>query len=141
MATTFKVRIFRREVDQLLHGRTGPVVLHQANLGRQAAGIARRIAPRDTGTLASTIQSKLVPDRKGYHIELVAGVPYAIYVHQGTRAHFPPPNAVAGWAMRHDFPAKGGAFLVARAISRKAQPRKPFLLEAVRRLGLNARAT
>lgn len=48
---------------------------------------------------------------------------YAIYVEEGTRPHWPPRDALQGWADRHNIPV----FLVQRAIARKGtEPRKMF---------------
>lgn len=141
MATVLRVNIFRPAVDELLHGRTGPVVLHQANLGRQAAGIARRIAPRSSGPsphLADNISSKLVPSgRRGYDVQLTAAVPWAIYVHRGTRPHsIGSPVMVAPGTWRYIGLSPAG-----RGKIHPGTKANKFLLEAVRQVGLDARET
>lgn len=49
---------------------------------------------------------------------------YAPDVEYGTKAHFPPPGALARWAARHGF--KSG-FAVARAIAKHGTKAHPFL--------------
>ena len=52
---------------------------------------------------------------------------YGIYVHEGTRPHWPPFDAIDPWAKRHGIPT----FLVQRAIARKGTKAVPFLKDAV----------
>ena len=54
--------------------------------------------------------------------------PYAMAVHEGTRPHFPPIEAVQKWADRHGIPA----FLVARSISKKGTKGVPFYDRAIK---------
>lgn len=139
MPTTVRVRIFRRELNQLLYGRNGPVVLHQKNVGRQAAAVARRIAPRGTGPgphLADNIRDELVPDRRGgWAVRVVADVPHALFVHEGTRPHdigSPVNMPGIGWRYIGRSPAGRG----------KPHPgTKPnrFLLRALALVGLRGR--
>lgn len=53
--------------------------------------------------------------------------PYAQYVHDGTRPHWVPLNAIKGWADRHGVPA----FLVQRAIARKGTKARPFFKDSI----------
>jgi hypothetical protein len=91
MPVVTRFRVNQRGMDELLRSRRGPVVLHQANLGRRVAANARRLAPRGKGDgphLANNIDSKLVPGRRGsYDVEVTANVPHALYVVKGTRPH------------------------------------------------------
>lgn len=54
--------------------------------------------------------------------------PYAIFVHEGTRPHFPPIHAIERWADRHGI----NPFVVARAISRKGTKGIPFYDMAIK---------
>jgi hypothetical protein len=54
---------------------------------------------------------------------------HSAFVHLGTRPHWPPVDALVGWARRHGF-AK--PFLVARAIALHGTRAVPFLADAVR---------
>lgn len=138
MATVLRVRVFQNKVDELVRGRNGPVVLHQANVGRQAAGIARRIAPRSAGPgphLADNIDSKLVPTGRGYAVEVTAGVPWAIYVHEGTRPHqIGSPVFIDGVGWRYIGLSPRG-----RGKIHPGTKANKFMLEAVRQVGLDAR--
>jgi len=79
---------------------------------------AKKEAPADRGTL----RSKIVSKSSGLKGAVEARTDYAVYVHEGTRPHFPPISAVEGWARRHGIEP----FLVARAISRKGTKAHPF---------------
>ncbi|TXH07873.1 MAG: hypothetical protein E6R04_11900 [Spirochaetes bacterium] len=59
--------------------------------------------------------------------ELKNTAPYAVFVHEGTRPHFPPLDDIKPWADRHGIPP----FLVARAISKKGTKGKPFFKDAI----------
>lgn len=137
MPVTYKVQIFRREVDELLYGRNGPAVLHQANVGRQAAAIMRRTAPRSDGPgphLADNIDSKLVPSgQKGYDVQVSANVPHAIFVAKGTGPHRIDGNPVLSFEWHGDR-------VFFRHVNHPGTKPNRFMLEAVRQLGLDARA-
>lgn len=84
-----------------------------------------------TGRLSGSITT-VRAERDGVPVVLVGtNVEYARFVHNGTLPHWPPRSAMAAWLA-----AKGGdprnAFLVARAISRRGTPPKPFLTTALR---------
>lgn len=135
--TVLRVRLFQNEVEKLLKGATGPVVLYQANLGRQVAGAARRLAPRGKGDgphLADNIDSKLVPSSDGYSVEITAGVPHAIFVHRGTRPHPIDGNPL----LVFDWPKAGGTVFLRHVNHPGTKPNK-FMLEAARSVGLDAR--
>lgn len=85
---------------------------------------ARRLAPVDTGQLRASI------DRDVGAREAVIGTneDYAPYVEKGTRPHFPPVGAVAGWARRHGMEP----YAVARAIARAGTRPQPFLEPGLR---------
>lgn len=53
--------------------------------------------------------------------------PYAVYVHEGTTPHWPPPGALAGWAQRHGIPE----FLVRRSIGTKGTKAQPFFQDSI----------
>ena len=80
---------------------------------------AKENAPVDTGRLRGSIGVESPSDRQ----RVIGGnTDYAEYVETGTRPHFPPPSALAGWAARHG----GGdpralAFHIAKA-GTKAHP-------------------
>ena len=135
MATSLRIQIHRQAVDDLLYGRNGPVVLHQANVGRQAAGIARRLAPRSDGPgphLADNIDSKLVPSgRKGYDVQVTANVPWAIYVYRGTRPHRIDGNPILSFDWN-------GERVFFRHVNHPGTQPNRFMLDAIRQVGLTA---
>lgn len=59
---------------------------------------ARENAPVDTGRLRGSIGVESPSDRQRI---IGANTEYAEYVETGTRPHWPPPGALAGWAARH----------------------------------------
>ena len=91
----------------------------------QAAAIEH--VPVDTGTLVG----RLDPSFKNMAGALKANTDYAIYVHEGTKPHWPPysdPNRGVGlWAKRHGI----AAFLVARGIARHGTKPHPFFQQAI----------
>lgn len=86
-------------------------------------GYARQNVPKDTSNLGGKIQPKMI---NALHGELVADTNYAVFVHEGTRPHFPPFYAIDPWARRHGIPT----FLVQRAIARKGTKANPFMKDA-----------
>ena len=74
--------------------------------------------PVDTGVLRASIFGRIWREPGNRFMGEVASgkqVPYAIFVEEDTKPHFPPVAALEGWARRHNV----SAFLVARAISRR----------------------
>lgn len=59
---------------------------------------AREKAPVDTNRLRGSIGVNATSPRMR---EIGPNTDYAEYVETGTRPHWPPPGALAGWAMRH----------------------------------------
>lgn len=88
---------------------------------------ARVFCPVHFGRLRASIHQRKVRELLW---EVVADANYAIYVHDGTRPHFPPPQKLERWARLHGFPP-GGGFLVARAISEEGTEGRPFLTDAL----------
>jgi hypothetical protein len=81
--------------------------------------------PRDTGILQRSEATSVDPAAMPMWGKLGTNVPYGIYVHEGTRPHFPPygeGTPLAAWGKRHGIPA----FLVARAIARRGTKGRPF---------------
>ena len=86
--------------------------------------------PVDTGRLRSSMAVALQDD--GLTAIVGTNVRYAPYVELGTRPHWPPLAALQPWAQRHGFPkGKQGAFLVARAISRKGTRPRRMMQDAI----------
>jgi len=79
----------------------------------------------DLGNLSGTIKVESSPDRSIAEIGPTA--PYGPYVEFGTRPHFPPPDALEGWAKRHGFES---AWPICMVIADRGIPAKPYLLPA-----------
>lgn len=87
-------------------------------------GSARRFAPVDQGFLRGGGMQTRFSTLKG---TLENTSPYAMFVHEGTKPHWPPLDAIEPWAKRHGIPA----FLVARKIATKGTEAKPFFNQAI----------
>jgi len=85
---------------------------------------ARRDAPVDQGFLRGAGMVTSFEILKG---TLENKAPYAVYVHEGTRPHYPPLSAIKGWADRHGV----SPFLVQRSIARKGTKAKPFFSNSI----------
>lgn len=98
---------------------------------------AKKRAPVGVGGgsgLRGSITTKLerLKGEAGTHLK------YGIFVHEGTRPHFPPYKGAKGEPLRRWSRQKGiPPFLVARAISRKGTKAQPFLKDAVKFLEKN----
>jgi hypothetical protein len=64
-----------------------------------------------------------------YGFDVVSSSRYAGPVQTGSRPHWPPPGALAGWAARHGIPE----FLAARAIAQHGVKPNPFVTRALGR--------
>jgi len=73
-------------------------------------------------------QSILVePKKDGLEAEVGTEEPYGLYVEFGTRPHFPPPDALEGWARRHGFDS---TWPICKAIATHGLPERPYLFPA-----------
>lgn len=86
-------------------------------------GEARRHAPTDTGRLRNSIGIQSPSNRAR---RIGPNTSYARFVEEGTRPHWPPPGALAGWAGRHgltDYQAR-------RAIAMHGTKAQPYMQPA-----------
>jgi hypothetical protein len=79
----------------------------------------------DLGFLANSIIVDLSIDKMIAEVGPTAA--YGIYVEHGAKPHFPPLDALEGWARRHGFDS---AWPICKAISKRGLPAKPFLFPA-----------
>lgn len=79
----------------------------------------------DTGHLADSVIVERSPD--GMIAEVGPTAAYGVYVEEGTRPHFPPLDALEGWAKRHGFDS---AWPICKVISERGLPARPFLFPA-----------
>jgi len=107
-----KVKLFQQEV-------------YKSALDIQKKGKDNLKETWDTGHAANT----LIVDRhyNGLSARVVAEAPYAAYIEFGTKPHFPPTDALEGWAKRHGMDS---AWPICLAIAEHGTPARPFLLPA-----------
>jgi len=92
----------------------------------EVAAVARQMAPRKTGALRDSIVPRVTQQAGGLIGEVVAGVPYAIYVHNGTSAH----EITAVNASVLSFPS-GGMQVFTPRVDHPGTKANPFLLDAL----------
>lgn len=80
---------------------------------------ARQYVPKDTSNLGSQIKTEMTNALSG---QVNADTKYALFVHEGSKPHWPPIKAITPWANRHNIPP----FLVARSIAKKGTKPQPF---------------
>lgn len=92
----------------------------------QVSRTAKRLAPVDTGRLRASITPEV--RLSGNNVLGVVGsnVTYAPFVELGTKPHWVPAGALAGWARRHNM----NPYVVARAIARRGTQPVRFLWRA-----------
>ena len=78
------VEIDHTALDELLRGRSGPVVADLARRTRNVEGEAKRLAPVDTGRLRSDIWSEVGVVDGAPTGRVGSSVNYALHVHEGT---------------------------------------------------------
>lgn len=113
---------------EVLSAPNGPVGLDLARRANQVLGHAVRLCPVDTGRLRSSLRWSMAKDAHGLAAIVGTDVNYAIYVHEGTRPHFPPPKALRVWAGRHGFDSP---YPVCFAIAARGTRPRPFLRDAL----------
>lgn len=92
---------------------------------------ARASAPVYLTTLRQSIlPGDIEVSRSNVKAYVVANADYAAYVEFGSRPHWPPVDALKGWAQKK-LGDESLAFVVARGIAQNGTPAKPFLGPAV----------
>lgn len=79
-------------------------------------GKVQKRTPVDTGRLWQSVQHLVDSKPLPLFTKVFTSVEYAPFVENDTRPHFPPPDALIGWARKHGF---DNVFLVCRAIAQK----------------------
>lgn len=129
--------IDEKALSELLEGRNGPVVLHQANVGRQVAGKARRLVGVKTSELKASIDSNLKRRATGgFTVEVTADAPHAVFHHEGTAPHIIRPRRARVLV----FDA-GGTTVFTPVVSHPGTAPNQFLVEAAESLGLEVRGS
>ena len=136
MAKAFSVKVsgydkVKKNADYLR--RNFPEWLSVANLETaheirdEAQRNIKRLDAFDTGDLHGSIQVKISP--QGLSISVASTAHYAPYVEFGTRPHFPPLEPIRAWCRSRGIDVSA-AFPIARAISERGTPERPFLYPA-----------
>jgi HK97 gp10 family phage protein len=94
----------------------------------QAKENLRELHAIDTGHLRQSITIDSVAG--GFGAEIGPEAPYGLFVEMGTRAHFPPAEPLEEWAHRHGM-EDGAGYAIAKKISTKPTPARPFLFPAL----------
>ena len=103
----------------------GEVYASGIDVQREAREKLRETRTWDLGNLANSIIVDLTTD--GMIAEVGPEAPYGPYVEYGTRPHFPPPDALEGWARRHGFESP---WPICKVIAERGLPARPFLFPA-----------
>ena len=114
-------RFYRRiDPDHLLGD---PLDNFYDRIGKSIEQKAKHNAPVFSGKLKRSIKYKR--NRDGAIV--FVGVPYGLFVHEGTKPHWPPVGALKAWA-----DSKGiSPYAVAHGIAKKGTKAQPFLRTAV----------
>lgn len=103
----------------------GEVYASGLDVQREAKEKLRDQRTWDEGNLANSIMTDF--KQAGMVAEVGPEAPYGPYVEFGTKPHFPPPDALEGWAKRHGFDS---AWPICLAIARRGTPARPFMFPA-----------
>ena len=106
-----------------------PVERFTRDEAQAVADRARQLAPRDSGRLAQAIDVERARDTAGRFApgwRVTCDVPYAIYVHEGTR-----PHPIVGRPLLAFFWDRIGAFVVLPRVNHPGTSAQPFLRDAL----------
>jgi len=125
--------IGEKEIDRALQKMSeeksrkfkGEVYAAGIDIQREARQKLRDMQAWDLGNLANSIIVDLVSG--GSIAEIGPEAPYGPYVEYGTKPHFPPPDALEGWAKRHGF---SSAWPICKAIAKRGLKARPYLFPA-----------
>lgn len=88
------------------------------------------------GDIMKSVRADVETMKDGFRLQFGANAPHAIYVHEGTRPHWPPVKPIRSWVRKKLSPPTDEidqvTFLVRRKISIHGTRPKPFLAVAVR---------
>lgn len=88
------------------------------------------------GTIRDSVKSLVSRVIKGLRLEFGANAKHAIYVHEGTKPHWPPHDPIRQWVHKKLNPPADQideiAYMVQRKIAREGTKAQPFLAVAIR---------
>lgn len=115
------------------------VAISMAHVVRAAVKYIRTRDIIAEGSLLSSITSVVRRETERIIGEAGTNMQHAVFVHQGTRPHWPPPGPIQKWValkmrrgMLETDDIRSTAFLVSRAISRRGTRARPFLAVSLR---------
>jgi hypothetical protein len=112
--STYKVKIVPGVINYILKDTKGPTGVELYKRAKRMARHAKNQAPMGSGPTAGRLKRSIKVYRhqrytKGQTIRIGTSVPYAKYVHEGTRPHIITPNRADGALV---FVPKGGTRVV-----------------------------
>ena len=93
----------------------------------EARNNVKQIDAFDTGELFNSISVSVSP--KGLSVVVYSSSKHAPFIEFGTAPHFPPIDKIRAWCKRKGIP-ESAAFPIARAISERGTPERPWLYPA-----------
>ena len=90
-----------------------------------AAALVERYSKEETPVDMGSLRASIIPSFKPFEAIIAPHKDYAIFVHEGTRPHFPPVDVIERWAARHGM--AGAGYQIARAISVRGTKGVPFM--------------
>lgn len=131
-----KLTLRQGSYNQLTRSPSGEVGRYLEGRLRAIEVRAKQGCPVDEGELRASSRLRIEPGPRGPVGTLTFDAEHAVFVHEGTRPHWPPLRALERWASRHGFP---GPFLVAKAIALNGTKSVPFLWNALNEVVARAR--
>ena len=98
-----------------------------AEIRDEARNNVKQIDAFDTGELFNSIDYSV--STKGLSVVVFSNSKHAPFIEFGTAPHFPPLDAIRAWCRRKGIP-ETAAFPIARAISERGTPERPWLYPA-----------
>ena len=127
------VQLFPAEIAEVLNGPTGPVMRHLIVLGEKVKKEAIRLAPKRTSNMANHIVKRIVRDGgKSAVLVGVENVPYAIWVHEGSRPHDIYPRAGGVLVFTLNKGPDAGKTIFTRHVSHPGTKPNRFLVRALK---------
>lgn len=124
------MRLDNTAITRLLQGPQGLLARDLALRAQRVTNGAKRRCPVDEGRLRSSIRWELRSDSRGLHAVVGSDVEYALFVHEGTRAHQIRPRHKR--FLRFPSTRTRGGFAFARVVRIPARRGVPFLRDALR---------
>ena len=130
MTVNSNINTFDENISRILAATESALLAGMLMIEKKVVEYLRKENINDTGYLQKSITSEV--RREAYRILGITGtnMRYAIFVHQGTRPHWPPIKPIKKWVI-HKLGIRGAdvpkvTFLVRRKISKVGTKGKPF---------------